>query len=64
MQECVQQGDLERAMGMPSVPMNDRDKVILEDSQIGFIKFVALELFDSVRQVMPGKTFWFDTTRT
>ncbi|KAJ8652111.1 hypothetical protein O0I10_012262 [Lichtheimia ornata] len=62
-QECVQQGDLERAMGMPSVPMNDRDKVILEDSQIGFIKFVALELFDSVRQVMPEMSFTVEYIR-
>lgn len=56
MQECVSQGDLERAMGLPSLPMNDRDKIVLEDSQIGFIRFVALGLFESVCKVLPGKS--------
>ncbi|CDS13759.1 hypothetical protein LRAMOSA05933 [Lichtheimia ramosa] len=56
-QECVSQGDLERAMGLPSLPMNDRDKIVLEDSQIGFIRFVALGLFESVCKVLPEMSF-------
>lgn len=52
----MSQGDLERAMGLPSLPMNDRDKIVLEDSQIGFIRFVALGLFQSVSKVLPGKS--------
>ena len=35
--------------------MNDRTKIVLEDSQIGFIKFVALGLFESVQGYMQGK---------
>ena len=47
-------------MGLPVLPMNDRDKIVLADSQIGFIRFVALELFDSVRQVLPEMSFTVD----
>jgi hypothetical protein len=36
---------------MPVLPMNDREKVVLEDSQIGFIRFVALDLFQSVNDM-------------
>jgi hypothetical protein len=50
-EEFVSQGDLEKELGMPVLPMNDRDKVILEDSQIGFIRFVALDLFQNVREL-------------
>lgn len=53
-EESVSQGDLERALGLPILPLNDRQKVILEDSQIGFIRFVALELFQRVSDVLPG----------
>ena len=59
-EESVSQGDLERAMGLPVLPMNDRDKIVLADSQIGFIRFVALELFDSVRQLLPEMSFTVD----
>ncbi|KAI9274566.1 hypothetical protein BDA99DRAFT_533197 [Phascolomyces articulosus] len=62
-EESVSQGDLERVMGLPVLPMNDRDKIVLEDSQIGFIRFVALELFDSVRQVLPEMSFTVDCMR-
>jgi hypothetical protein len=51
-QEFCSQGDLEKALGLPVLPMNDRSKVIMEDSQIGFIKFVALDLFQNVQQVI------------
>ncbi|KAL0090378.1 hypothetical protein J3Q64DRAFT_1729565 [Phycomyces blakesleeanus] len=56
-EEFVLQGDLERELGMPVLPMNDRTKVILEDSQIGFICFVALDLFKSVQKVLPEMSF-------
>ncbi|KAI9316738.1 hypothetical protein BX666DRAFT_1858840 [Dichotomocladium elegans] len=59
-EECVLQGDLERAMGLPSMPLNNRDKVVLEDSQIGFIKCVASGLFEVVREVLPDLSFAMD----
>lgn len=40
---------------MPVSPFNDREKLVLEDSQIGFIRFVAMGLFQQVREVMQGK---------
>ncbi|CAO3665284.1 unnamed protein product [Rhizopus stolonifer] len=59
-QEFTTQGDLERELGLPVLPMNDSGKIILEDSQIGFIKFVALDLFQSVCQVMSELSFAVD----
>lgn len=55
--EFTSQGDLEKELGMSVLPMNDRDKVVLEDSQIDFIRFVALELFQNVRQVLVEISF-------
>lgn len=59
-EEFVCQGDLEKKLGMPVLPMNDRDKVILEDSQIGFIRFVALDLFQNVRDILCDISFAVD----
>lgn len=58
--EFINQGDLERELGMPVLAMNDRSKVILEDSQIGFIQFVALGLFQNVSQVLAEISFAVD----
>lgn len=54
-EEFACQGDLERELGLPVLPMNDRSKIVLEDSQIGFIKFIALGLFESIHGYMQGK---------
>ncbi|EPB83598.1 hypothetical protein HMPREF1544_09641 [Mucor circinelloides 1006PhL] len=59
-EEFVCQGDLEKELGMPVLPMNDRDQVILEDSQIGFIRFVALDLFQNVREILCDISFAVD----
>ncbi|KAG1444680.1 hypothetical protein G6F56_010196 [Rhizopus delemar] len=59
-QEFTTQGDLERELGLPVLPMNDSGKIILEDFQIGFIKFVALDLFQIVCQVMGEISFAVD----
>merc|ERR1719487_460709 len=40
LQECFSQGDLERKMGMPVQPMNDRDKVQKAISQLSIIEFL------------------------
>ncbi|KAI8379342.1 uncharacterized protein BYT42DRAFT_568478 [Radiomyces spectabilis] len=56
-EEFACQGDLERELGLPVLPTNDRNKVVLEDSQIGFIRFVAVNLFESVREVMTDMNF-------
>lgn len=54
-EEFTCQGDLERQLGMAVQPMNDRDKLVLEDMQIGFIKFVASSLFEGVASIAHGK---------
>ncbi|KAH8552541.1 hypothetical protein BGW37DRAFT_423915 [Umbelopsis sp. PMI_123] len=55
--EFSSQGDLERELGLPVMPINDRGKLSQEDSQIGFIKHVALPLFEVVDSIIPGKAF-------
>lgn len=54
-EEFASQGDLERELGMPVLATNDRTKIILEECQIGFIQFVALDLFTTVSDLLPGK---------
>lgn len=56
-QEFVCQGDLERERGMHVV--YDRNQ-LLEESQIGFIRFVALDLFQNVREVLNEISFAVD----
>ncbi|CAO3648729.1 unnamed protein product [Cunninghamella echinulata] len=56
-EEFACQGDLEKELGMTVSPLNDREKLVLEDSQIGFIRFVAMGLFQRVRDVMQEMTF-------
>ncbi|KAG0748603.1 hypothetical protein G6F57_004231 [Rhizopus arrhizus] len=56
-EEFACQGDLERELGLPVLPMNDRSKIVLEDSQIGFIKFIALGLFESIHGYMQDLSF-------
>ncbi|KAI8082829.1 uncharacterized protein BX664DRAFT_339159 [Halteromyces radiatus] len=59
-EEFACQGDLEKELGMPVSLLNDREKLILEESQIGFIRFVAMGLFQRVREVMQEMTFAVD----
>lgn len=54
-EEFASQGDLERELGLHVLPMNDRSKIVLEDSQIGFMKFVALGLFTIIGDYTEGK---------
>lgn len=56
-EEFVSQGDLEKELGLPVLPMNDRNQVILEETQIGFIRFVALDLFQNVREILKELSF-------
>ncbi|ORZ17219.1 hypothetical protein BCR42DRAFT_351402 [Absidia repens] len=56
-EEFASQGDLERELGMPVLASNDRAKIILEECQIGFIRFVALDLFTSVADMLPELKF-------
>ncbi|CAO3611362.1 unnamed protein product [Cunninghamella blakesleeana] len=56
-EEFASQGDLERELGMPVQATNDRNKIVTEDCQIGFIKFVAMDLFTTVSDLLPELQF-------
>lgn len=58
--EFSNQGDLERELGLPVLAVNDRGKVSLEDFQLGFIRHVAINLFQSVANVIPEMTYCVD----
>ncbi|CAM0140218.1 unnamed protein product [Umbelopsis sp. WA50703] len=61
--EFSAQGDLERELGLPVMPINDRGKLSQEDVQIGFIKHVALPLFQVVDTIIPNFTFTVDAIK-
>ncbi|KAI8980443.1 hypothetical protein BDB01DRAFT_851730 [Pilobolus umbonatus] len=58
--EFTAQGDLERELGMDVQPMNDRNKIELEEFQIGFIQFVVSGLFKSISEYMQELSFTVD----
>ena len=47
------QSDLEKREGLPVSPFMDRDKVNKNSSQVNFIRFVLLPLFDSLADLYP-----------
>ncbi|GAB5586814.1 3' [Umbelopsis nana] len=58
--EFSNQGDLERELGLPVLPVNDRGKMTLEDFQLGFIRHIAINLFQAVANVIPEMSFCVD----
>ncbi|CAG8571466.1 11358_t:CDS:10 [Funneliformis caledonium] len=56
LQECSCQGDLERKLGIPVGPLNDRN-TSQTDSQIDFINACAMPLFQSVSELIPEMNF-------
>ncbi|KAG2185044.1 hypothetical protein INT43_000957 [Umbelopsis isabellina] len=58
--EFSNQGDLERELGLPVLPVNDRGKIGLEDFQLGFIRHVAINLFQAVANVIPEMSYCLD----
>ncbi|XP_012944445.1 high affinity cGMP-specific 3',5'-cyclic phosphodiesterase 9A isoform X1 [Aplysia californica] len=53
LQEFFNQSDLEKLEGLPVAPFMDREKVSKSSSQVGFIKFVLLPLFETVGKLFP-----------
>lgn len=49
----ILQSDMEKLEGLPVAPFMDRDKVTKSSSQIGFIKFALLPLFEALRELFP-----------
>ncbi len=54
MQEFWAQGRLEKAQSFPVGPLNDEERVDLNQAQAGFIRFAAMDLFDLLSKVEPG----------
>ena len=50
LEEFFQQGDMERAQGLPLSPLMDRTTTALAPSQINFIEFVVAPLFLQVNR--------------
>lgn len=53
LQEFFNQSDIEKLEGLPVAPFMDREKVTKSSSQIGFIKYVLLPLFEALGTLLP-----------
>ncbi|XP_052212869.1 high affinity cGMP-specific 3',5'-cyclic phosphodiesterase 9A-like isoform X2 [Dreissena polymorpha] len=53
LEEFFIQSDIEKLEGLPVAPFMDREKVTKSSSQIGFIKYVLLPLFEALGQLLP-----------
>lgn len=53
LEEMFAQGDQEKALGIPLQPLNDRTKVNVPHSQVGFIEFLVAPLAYAVTRVLP-----------
>merc|ERR1711862_944584 len=51
--EFFAQGDKEKELGIPVQMLNDRDKVTLPNSQVGFIEFVIAPMAEAVVNIFP-----------
>ncbi|XP_013415515.1 high affinity cGMP-specific 3',5'-cyclic phosphodiesterase 9A-like isoform X2 [Lingula anatina] len=51
--EFFTQSDVEKLEGLPVAPFMDREKVTKSSSQMGFIKYVLLPLFEALGELFP-----------
>ncbi|KAI8070616.1 uncharacterized protein B0P05DRAFT_550397 [Gilbertella persicaria] len=56
-EEFSEQGDLEKELGLPVLPINERGKIPLADFQLSFKRLIALKLFKAVSHVNSGKAY-------
>lgn len=54
LQEFFNQSDVEKLEGLPVAPFMDREKVTKSSSQVGFIRFVLLPLFEALGALIPA----------
>lgn len=52
LQEFFKQSDAEKLEGLPVTPFMDRDKVTKPSSQVSFIGFVLLPLFEALGELL------------
>lgn len=60
MNEFFRQGDQEKAKGLPVGPLHDRDTVNIPKSQIGFIDFIVLPLWETWNSLVEKKSVQLD----
>ncbi|CAF0709847.1 unnamed protein product [Brachionus calyciflorus] len=53
LEEYFMQSDREKKESLPVAPFMDRDKVTKPGSQVGFIKFVLIPMFEAVAKIFP-----------
>jgi hypothetical protein len=53
MEEFFNQGDLEKASDLPISPLNDRTRVNIPQSQLGFIEFIVAPLYAQKFKIFP-----------
>lgn len=58
------QGDLEKELLIPSIPINERGKVSLPDFQLYFMNAIALDLYSAVGTLIPNLSFCCDIIRS
>jgi len=63
MEEFWAQGRLEKARSFPVGPLNDEERVDLNQAQAGFIRFAALDLFDLLARIEPALAVQVKTLR-
>eukprot|EP00581_Thalassiosira_minuscula_P014884 CAMPEP_0183728262 /NCGR_PEP_ID=MMETSP0737-20130205/27592_1 /TAXON_ID=385413 /ORGANISM="Thalassiosira miniscula, Strain CCMP1093" /LENGTH=506 /DNA_ID=CAMNT_0025960155 /DNA_START=207 /DNA_END=1727 /DNA_ORIENTATION=- len=51
--EFFAQGDKEKDLGLPISDLCDRDTVVKADSQIGFVNYIVLPMFELLAQMIP-----------
>ena len=52
-EEFFRQGDREKALGRPASALMDRTTTRIPQSQVGFIKFIVLPMFEALAIVKP-----------
>ncbi|ETO24128.1 3'5' cyclic nucleotide phosphodiesterase [Reticulomyxa filosa] len=58
MQEFFNQGDKEKALGLPVSPMMDKETASLASGQIGFIRFIVAPIFEVFCDIIPELKPW------
>ncbi len=53
LEEFFTQSDTEKALGLPTAPFMDREKVTKASAQVGFIGFVMIPLFETLGKALP-----------
>ncbi|KAI8838979.1 hypothetical protein BC829DRAFT_454155 [Chytridium lagenaria] len=53
LEEFMRQGDMEKRLNIPVSPYMDRDSLNVPSSQVGFIDYVILPLFEAYDKYIP-----------